>query len=91
MVVKSDGKWINGAPASETNQLRQVGNLEKIRGEADVTTGRLSLVSFLSTMTDKDTIVQTWKTANFEDSVGQKVTVYYSKSWFRVTVSCALG
>ena len=78
VVVKSDGKWINGAPASETNQLRQVGNLEKIRGETDVDTGRLSLVSFLSTMTDKDTIVQTWKTANFEDNVGQKVTAYYS-------------
>jgi cation/acetate symporter len=76
--AKSDGKWINGAPASDTNQLRQVGNLEKIRGETDVNTGKLSLVSFLSTMTDKETIVQTWKTANFEDSVGQKVTAYYS-------------
>jgi cation/acetate symporter len=78
VVVKSDGKWINGAPASDTNQLRQVGNLEKIRGETDVNTGRLSLVAFLATMTDKDTTVQTWKTTNFVDSVGQKVTIYYS-------------
>ena len=88
VVVKADGKWINGAPASATNQLRQVGNLEKIHGESDVETGSLSLFGFLSTLTDKDTIAQTWKTASFVDSAGEKVTVYYS-SWFRVTASCA--
>ena len=59
-----------------------MGNLEKISGETDVNTGRLSLVAFLATMTDKDTSVQTWKTANFVDSPGQKVTVYYSKLGF---------
>lgn len=77
VVMKSGGKWINGAPESETNQLRQVGNLETIKGEADVSTGRLSVFSFLSTMTDKGTTVQTWKTANFTDGSNQKVTVYY--------------
>ena len=36
-VETADGeKWINGAPASADNQLRQVGNLEQIRGETDV-------------------------------------------------------
>ena len=79
MVAKTDGKWINGAPASETNQLRQVGNLEKISGESDVETGSLSIFEFLSALTDKDTSVQTWKTASFVDSAGEKVTVYYPK------------
>jgi len=41
--VKADGKWINGAPASADNQLRQVGNLEQIQGSQLVTdTGSLS-------------------------------------------------
>jgi cation/acetate symporter len=80
VVAKTDGKWINGAPASATNQLRQVGNIEKIRGESDVTTGSLSIFEYLSVLTDKDTSVQTWKTASFVDSVGEKVTVYYPKS-----------
>jgi cation/acetate symporter len=77
VVVKADGRWINGAPASATNQLRQVGNLEKIRGESDVETGSLSIFEFLSTLTDKDTSVRTWKTASFVDDSGEKVTVYY--------------
>jgi cation/acetate symporter len=80
VVAKSDGKWINGAPASATNQLRQVGNLEKIRGGSDVQTGSLSVFEYLSVLTDKDTSVQTWKTANFADGAGEKVTVYYPKS-----------
>jgi cation/acetate symporter len=80
VVAKTDGAWINGAPASETNQLRQVGNLEKINGETDVNTGSLSIFSFLSDLTSKDTSVQTWKTAAFVDGAGQKVTVYYPKS-----------
>jgi len=77
VVTKQDGKWINGMPASETNQLRQVGNLEKINGEGDVETGRLSIFGFLSTLTDSDTSIRTWKTANFVDAAGEKVTVYY--------------
>lgn len=79
VVAKADGAWINGAPASAANQLRQVGNLEKIRGESDVETGPLSIVGFLATLTDKDTIVQSWKTASFVNADGEKVTVYYAK------------
>ncbi|MDO9303243.1 MAG: cation acetate symporter, partial [Anaerolineales bacterium] len=79
VVAKTDGKWINGAPASETNQLRQVGNIEKIRGESDVTTGSLSIFEYLSVLTDKDTSVQTWKTTSFVDGAGEKVTVHYPK------------
>lgn len=80
VVMKKDVKWINGQPASDTNQLRQVGNLEKINGSKDGDTGRLNLLSFLATMTSKDTTVRTWKTANFNDSSEQKVTVYYPKT-----------
>lgn len=79
VVVKPDGRWINGAPASATNQLRQVGNLEKIKGESDTKTGSLSIFGYLSALTDKDTSVQTWKTASFIDDAGEKVTVYYSQ------------
>jgi cation/acetate symporter len=77
VVSKADGRWINGAPASPDNQLRQVGNLEKISGERGVETGSLSLFGFLSALTDKDTTVRTWKTANFSGGAGEKVTVYY--------------
>ena len=76
--ARSDGQWINGAPASSTNQLRQVGNLEKIRGQSEVVTGPvLSPIDYLATMTDKDTVVRLWKAANLTDSSGQKVTAYY--------------
>jgi cation/acetate symporter len=78
VVVKADGRWINGAPASAANQLRQVGNLEKISGETGVTTGSLSLFEFLAAITDKNTTVRTWKNTSFSDAAGEKVTVYYS-------------
>lgn len=77
VVTKDDVKWINGAIASADNQLRQVGNLEKIRGDENVITGKLNVFSFLANITDKDTIVRTWKTSSFVDTAGEKVTVYY--------------
>jgi cation/acetate symporter len=77
VVTKADGKWINGAPESESNKLRQVGNLEQLRGEKQVETGSLSIFQFLASITDKDTIVRTWKSASFTDAAGEKVTVYY--------------
>lgn len=77
VVAKPGGNWINGAPASATNQLRQVGNLEQIRGETGVKTGSLSVFEFLSTITDQNTVVKTWKTTSFTDTEGEKVTVYY--------------
>lgn len=78
-VNKADGKWINGAPASDTNQLRQVGNLEKIDGETGIQTGPLSIFEFISILSDKDTVVRTWKNASFVNNAGEKVTVYYPK------------
>ncbi len=77
VVIKADGKWINGAPASDTNQLRQVGNLEKISGEENVITGSLSFIKFLSVMTDKDTSVMAFKNTGFTDENSEKVTIYY--------------
>jgi cation/acetate symporter len=79
VIIKSDGKWINGAPASASNQLRPVGNLEKIDGEGNRVTGRVSLFELLAIMTDPDTIVRTWKNTAFTDQSGEKVTVYYPK------------
>jgi cation/acetate symporter len=77
VVLKAGVKWINGAPASPQNQLRQVGNLAQISGQIDIETGSLSLLKFLSTITDKNTLVQTWKTASFVDKAGEKVTIHY--------------
>lgn len=78
-VNKADGKLINGAPASDTNQLRQVGNLEKIDGETGIQTGPLSIFEFISILSDKDTVVRTWKNASFVNNAGERVTVYYPK------------
>jgi cation/acetate symporter len=80
VVTTTEGRWINGAPASATNQLRQVSNLEKIKGEQNVETGSLSIFGFLSTLTDKETSVRTWKSSSFTDNRGDKVTVYYPTS-----------
>ncbi len=79
VVGKKDVRWINGAPASANNQLRQVSNLEQIDGERDVKTGSLSPFAFLAALTDPDTTVRTWKTASFVDNAGEKVTIYYPK------------
>ncbi len=79
VVTKGTDKFINGAPASVTNQLRQVGNLTEIRGQKDTKTGRLSIFEFLSTITDPETTVRTWKIASLTEASGAKVTVYYPK------------
>ena len=79
VVTNNDGKWINGELESEQNQLRMVGNLEQIDGQTGVSTGKLSVFKFLAILTDKDTIVRTWKNTAFTDSIGEKVTIYYPK------------
>lgn len=77
VVVSGDTRFINGKPASAENQLRQTGNLEQISGERDTSTGKLSIIKFLSIMTDSETIVRTWKSASLTDAEGAKVTIYY--------------
>ena len=76
---KAGQQYINGALASDENQLRQVGNIEKINGEGNVETGKLSIFEFLSILTSEDTLVRTWKSASFESESAEKVTVYYPK------------
>jgi len=71
-------KWINGAAASDDNTLRQVGNLQRVNGEAPVETGSiLNPLEFLATMTADDSIVRLWKPATVTTDSGDKVTVYY--------------
>ncbi|MBI9051071.1 MAG: cation acetate symporter [Anaerolineaceae bacterium] len=76
---KPAGEFINGAAASDENQLRLVGNLEKIDGKGNVETGKLSMFEFLALLGDKDTLVQTWKNTTLTDQNGDKVTIYYPK------------
>ncbi len=78
-VIKTTGKWINGAPQSESNKLRLVGNLERIDGEGNVEEGNLSVFTFLAKLSDPETLFRTWKSTSFTDSANQKVTIYYPK------------
>ena len=75
----SNGEFfINGKPASKDNQLRQVGNLEKISGESgeQAKTGSVNPFKFLSYFSDKNTVVKRWESTLFKDGE-DKVTVYY--------------
>lgn len=79
-VKTADGKsLINGAPASDSNKLRQVGNLEKIAGKTgkEAETGSLNPFSFLAKIGDKDTTAAFWKSAKFTAANKDEVTVYY--------------
>jgi cation/acetate symporter len=79
-VAQPDGqRLINGAPASADNQLRQVGNIAELRGDAQGKTGGLSPFEFLSALTDDQTRINLWKEASLTDKDGAKVTVYYQK------------
>ena len=78
VTAKQSGEtWINGAVASDTNQLRQVGSLVEIEGKKDVETGALSPFAFLAKIGHPDTKVQTWSSHKFENSLGESVTLYY--------------
>ena len=78
-IRSSNGEFfINGKPASKDNQLRQVGNLEKIGGESgeQAKTGSVNPFKFLSYFADKNTVVKRWESTLFKDGE-DKVTVYY--------------
>jgi cation/acetate symporter len=78
VVVAADGKkMINGAPASADNTVRQVGNIEQLRGEKVAPKGSVSPFGLLSAMSDKKTVVKRWKDAKFSDKDGGKVTIYF--------------
>ncbi|HNV68350.1 MAG TPA: cation acetate symporter, partial [Candidatus Ozemobacteraceae bacterium] len=80
LVVKPDGsKIINGAPASPENQLRQVGNLEEIRGKtgAEAVTGAIGPFELMSILGDSSTKARLWKEVKFKDGEDQ-VKIYTS-------------
>jgi cation/acetate symporter len=77
VVTAAGQKMVNGAPGSEQNKLRQVSNIELLRGQTEAPQGSVSPVGLLSAMGDKDTRVRRWKDAKFTDKEGAKVTVYY--------------
>ena len=61
---KTSGKrWVNGAVESEENRLRQGGNLEVIKGKTGIEadTGKVGIFEFLATVSDKDSVIKTWK------------------------------
>ena len=78
VAVTNDGqKIINGAPASERNVLRQVGNVQLLRGKQVVSRKSISPFGLLAALTDKDTVVRRWKEAKLADKDGAKVSVYF--------------
>ena len=78
IIVLSNGtKLINGASESPTNTLRQVGNLERLRGDPDPASHRISPIELLAGMSDKETLVKRWSEASFTDREGARATVYF--------------
>lgn len=74
-VVTSGGdKIINGRPASEENQLRQIGNVTMLRGQETAPSGGVGPFEFLAAMSDPNTTVRHWQNAKFTDSAGSAVT-----------------
>lgn len=78
VVEKNGSKLINGAPASATNELRQVGSMETIQGQRHVQTGPVSPFKFLSIMADPTTSVRRWKDVKLTGSDGASVKIFYS-------------
>jgi len=77
VVTRQGERLINGAPESKENTLRQIGNMERFRGEAEAPKGAVSPFEFLSVMSAKDTLIQRCKEAVLTDRDGSKVTLYY--------------
>ncbi len=78
VVQKADGsKIINGNPASAENNLRQIGNLDSIRGKTgdEAKTGPVGPAEFLAILGHPETMVKAWKTAKFSEDL-DKITVY---------------
>jgi cation/acetate symporter len=79
--IRPDGtKWINGAPASPTNTLRPVSNLEVIQGKRgeEATTGPLDPFTFLGIIGDEETLVQRWSITRITDSNNRQVSIHHA-------------
>lgn len=80
LTKKTDGSnIINGAPESAENSLRQVGNLEVIKGKTgpEAKIGKTGPTEFLAILGHPETQVKRWHSLKFADEEDQ-VTVYYS-------------
>ncbi len=78
-VDTADGKsLVNGAPASKTNTLRPVGNVELLRGQEEAPRGGVNPIEFLAALSDKTTLVRRWKDTKLVTKDGSKVSVYFS-------------
>jgi cation/acetate symporter len=80
-VTRQDGaRYVNGAPASATNQLAQVGNMERIAGRsgAEASTGPVGPFELLSLVGDPESRIRRWKEMKFSDGT-DKVAIYYSE------------
>ncbi len=77
VVVAKDGtKYVNGAVASSTNKLREVGTIAKIEGQETAKTGSLNPFSFLAKIGSKNSVIDLWKNAKWTQD-GETITVYY--------------
>jgi len=74
---KEGQSLINGMPASAENKLRSVGNISRLMGEKEASTGPMSPVGILAALGHPDTTVRTWKETRFESKAGDKVTAYF--------------
>ncbi|HOT77121.1 MAG TPA: cation acetate symporter [Candidatus Wallbacteria bacterium] len=77
---KADGtKIINGLTAAEGGKLRQIGNMETIKGQKGpgVKTGALGPMEYLARVGSHDSTVRLWKDVSFEDG-SDKIRVFYS-------------
>lgn len=76
----ADGRsFVNGEPEVRgQHELRQVGNVTKLAGRTaeEAETGRLSPFRFLSLLADRNTEVNTWRSARITDGT-DLVTLYY--------------
>jgi cation/acetate symporter len=79
VIVTPNKVFINGAEESETNQLRQVGNLVAIKGKTgeEAKTGKVGPFEFLSLIGDKETKIKRWKKHTLKDGE-DKVTIFSS-------------
>ncbi len=77
VVLPNGTRLINGAPETAENVVRQVGNIERLRGETNPASGSVSPIELLAGLSDKNTVVKRWKEASFTDKDGAKATVYF--------------
>jgi len=80
VIQKADGtKIINGAAASAENTLRQIGNLEVIRGKTgeEARIPAVGPAEFLSVIGHPESKVKTWKSVKFAEDL-DSVSVYVS-------------